>query len=297
MASRAPTMATTASSALSRLQTDIKPSDVHELKLKTQQILLKTRHLRTQLNRLNDRITSETNAINKTFEQQTDQAPVASNHKNSVSQLSRSVECAENTLANLKDEIENVRQNDKTFLVNELREEVKLAYCENQRLTKELQDRSLQANTAERLLQDAARKASSQNINELKASIREMQAANADLREKAIAYRSKRAKLLMEQTIAGHQEKKVSTQTIVDEANNRQEETTKEINKNAEELQDSKKEYEEKIGELQAILEEQRQKITDFLSGKMPEPKDEGEKEGDKEEDSEEKKDEENPEQ
>lgn len=273
MASRAPTMNTTTTSAFGRMYgSDIKPSDVHELKLKTQQILLKTRKLRTQKNRINDRITSETNAINRTFEQQTDNAPVSLSHDNSLRQLNRSVQSAENTLQNLREEIEKVRYNDKTYLVNELKEEVKLAYCENQRLNQELQQRNSENSNVDKQLQEASKKASNSYINELKSKIKEIKIINSDLRDKADAYRSKRAKLLIEQTIAGHQEKKVNTQTIIDEANSKNEETAKSNNQTAEELQNAKKEYEEKVAELQEILDKQRQKIINYLSGQPLEP-------------------------
>lgn len=276
MASRAPTMTTTTTSAFGRMySSDIKPANVHELKLKTQQILLKTRQLRTQVNRINDRITSETNAINRTFEQQTDNAPVSLSHDNSLKQLNRSVQSAENTLQNLREEIEKIRYNDKTYIVNELREEVKLAYCENQRLNQELQQRNSENSDVDKQLQEASKKASNSYINELKNKIKEIKAINIDLRDKADAYRAKRAKLLIEQTIAGHQEKKVNTQTIIDEANTKNEETAKSNNQTAEELKSSKKEYEEKVAELQDLIDKQRQKIINYLSGQPIEPENE----------------------
>ncbi|KAK8837605.1 hypothetical protein M9Y10_036136 [Tritrichomonas musculus] len=285
MASRAPTVTTNATSAFGRMPADIKPANVHELKLKTQQILLKTRQLRTQVNRINDRITSETNAINRTFEQQTDNAPVSLSHDNSLKQLNRSVQSAENTLDNLKQEIEKLRYNDKTYIVGELREEVKLAYCENQRLTQELQQKNSECNSIDKQLQEASRKASNAYINELKSKINEIKVINSDLRDKADAYRSKRAKLLIEQTIAGHQEKKVNTQTIIDEANTKNEETAKSNNQTAEELQNSKKEYEEKVAELQAIIDKQRQKIKCYLTGEPLEQEEQENQEGGEEED------------
>lgn len=280
MASRAPTMKTTSSSALARIQPDIKPSTVHELKLKTQQIILKTRHLRTQINRINDRITSETNAINRTFEQQTD-SPVSVNHDNSVRQLSRSVQSAENTLENLKEEVDQVRQDDKTFIVNELKEEVKLAYCENERILQKLQEKTSNSSETEKALLEASKKASNANISELKNKINEIKLMNVDLREKANAYRSKRAKLLIEQTISGHQQNKVDTQTTIDEANERQEEAAILNNQTAEELQNSKKEFEEKAEELQKMINLQRQKIINYLSGKPIDPEDNEEDEED----------------
>ena len=270
MASRAPTTVTGTTSSLSRSPADVKPSDVYELKLRTQQILQKSRQLRTQVNRLNDKISSHTNAINRTFEKQSDQ-PISGSHKNTVNQLSRSVTAAENTLSNLRKEIDRVRYDDKTFLVSELREEVKLAYCENQRLSKELQDRSAEASNTEKLLSEASKKASNQNINEVKRDIRDLQNAIKQLREKSIAYRTKKGKLQVERQINDNINKKVDQRRIAEDANQQQEEKTQLINENAEELKNSKKEFEEKYAELQDIYEMQRQKITDFLAGRTHE--------------------------
>jgi hypothetical protein len=82
--SRSPAPSGQGNAAPGKNKVDIKPSDVYELRLKTQQIILKTRQLRTQLNRLNDRILAHTNAIQKTREQQSETPSVATNHSNYI---------------------------------------------------------------------------------------------------------------------------------------------------------------------------------------------------------------------
>ncbi|KAH0791332.1 hypothetical protein GPJ56_004742 [Histomonas meleagridis] len=263
---------------------EIKPSDVHELKLKTQQILLKTRQLRTQLNRLNDKITAKTNAINKTFEQQSGQSPIVTNHSNSVPQLQRSVELAENTLSSLKEEIEAAYQDDKTFIVKELEEEVKLAYCENQRLSQEAKEARQQSNSTSKLLKDATYKASNQNIQELRSSIRDIQETNASLRDKSFAYSSKNEKLRVDQTILENEQNKVSHQKAIDDANKKKEELTEKLNKKTEKIEKLKQDYQEKIDELNQIIQKQKQVINDFLSGNYK-PKEEKEKDDNKSDD------------
>lgn len=269
--SRAPTIATQGTSTLGRTQKDIKPSDVYELKLKTQQTVLKARQLRTQLNRLNDRILSQTNVINKTREQQSDAPALATNHANSVPQLKRSVESAENALANLRDQIKKTRQDDKTFLVKELEEEVKLAYCENQRLTALLNDSKGEANKSEQKLQEASRLASNQNLQRLQMEVRDLQSTNASLRDKAVAYNAKKGKLDIDKKIKEDQENKVPSQKIIEDATKEQEEANQKAQKQAEELEQEKAEFLQKMDELQKILDEQRQKISDCLAGKKPE--------------------------
>ena len=109
MASRAPT-ATTVSGALRGKV--IKPSDIYELKVKTQQINLKIRQLKTQINRFNDRMANNATAT-------------PSKHTNSIPQFKRSATAAENRLDSLHEQIEEARVDDKVFLVKELEEEKK----------------------------------------------------------------------------------------------------------------------------------------------------------------------------
>lgn len=269
--SRAPTIATQGTSTQGRTQKDIKPSDVYELKLKTQQTVLKARQLRTQLNRLNDRIVSQTNAINKTREQQSESLAVTTNHANSVPQLKRSVESAENALAALRNQIKKTRQDDKTFIVKELEEEVKLAYCENQRLMALLNDSKSEASKSEQKLQEASRLASNQNVQRMELEIRDLQNTNASLRDKAVAYNSKKMKLDIDKKIKEDQEKNVTSRQMIEEATKQQEEANEKAQKQAEELEKEKEEFLQKMDELQKILDEQRQKISDCLSGKKPE--------------------------
>jgi hypothetical protein len=250
---------------------DIKPSDVYELRLKTQQIVSKTRQLRTQLNRLNDRILSRTNAIQRTREQQSETPAVATNHSNSIPQLRRSVIGEENALDDLQNKIFDARQDDRTFLVKELEEEVKLAYCENQRLTKNLQESKAQANSADRLLQEASTRASNQNINALQAQVRELLASNAQLRDKAVAYTSKKQKLDIEKVVKEHADQKIPTDKSIEQAKAKQEATSERAKQQADQLAADKEQFYQKVAELNRIIDEQRRKITECLSGRQGE--------------------------
>ncbi|OHT14109.1 hypothetical protein TRFO_03127 [Tritrichomonas foetus] len=261
-------------------QTDIKPSDVYELRLKTSHLQLRTRQLKTQLNRLQDRILAHTNAINKTFEQESDQPAVTSNHANSVPQLKRSLDSATNTLENLLEQIDNARNDDKTFLVKELQEEVKLAYCEHQRLALELQDAKLEANQSTQRRQEMEFRISSQHINELKSSARELQGQNASLRDKAIAYKAKQKKLQVDHQIQEHIQKKMPPQKALEEADKKAQGTNEKLSEAAQNLNEEKSKHRQKIEELRELIAEQKQKILDFLEGRTNEEENEGENEG-----------------
>lgn len=247
----------------------IKPADVYELRLKTSHLQLRTRQLRSKLNRLQDRILANTNAINKTFEQESDQPAVTSNHSNSVPQLRRSVESAANTLENLRDTIDKMRYDDKTYIVKELEEEVKLAYCEHQRLAMELQDAKIEANNSAQRRKEAEERISNQHIRELKAKNIELQGENASLRDKAVAYKMKQKKLQIEQDIFDHAKNRQPAEKTIKEADQRIQEMTENLSKTAQQLNEDKEKHLQKIQELRDLIEEQKQKIQDFLDGNL----------------------------
>lgn len=249
--------------------TDIKPADVYELRLKTSHLQLRTRQLRSKLNRLQDRIVASTNAINKTFEQESDQPAVTSNHTNSVPQLRRSVESAANTLESLHETIDQTRYDDKTYIVKELQEEVKLAYCEHQRLAMELQDSKIEVNESTQKRKEAEERISTQHIKELKAKNLQLQAENASLRDKAVAYKMKQKKLQIDQEISNHAKNKQPVEKTIKEADQKAQEMNEKLIQLAKELNESKEKHQQKIQELKDLIEEQKQKIQDFLDGNL----------------------------
>lgn len=249
--------------------TDIKPADVYELRLKTSHLQLRTRQLRSKLNRLQDRIVASTNAINKTFEQESDQPAVTSNHTNSVPQLRRSVESAANTLESLHETIDQTRYDDKTYIVKELQEEVKLAYCEHQRLAMELQDSKIEVNESTQKRKEAEERISTQHIKELKAKNLQLQAENASLRDKAVAYKMKQKKLQIDQEISNHAKNKQPVEKTIKEADQKAQEMNEKLIQLAKELNESKEKHQQKIQELKNLIEEQKQKIQDFLDGNL----------------------------
>ena len=277
---------------------DIKPSDVYEIKLKTQQLRQQTRQTRTQLSRAQDRINSQTNAINKTFEQSSDQPPVATNHSNTVPQLQRSVESAQNTLDSLKNEIEKTRKDDKTFSVRELQEEVKIIYCEYTRLNKEVADGQEESQAVENARSQAEMKCSSRYQNSLKAQINELKSAIIDLNDKSNAYASKNAKLESDKELvkelgeqnqpvtpkSGKQQtqrqqqqpKQRSAQQIKKESDEKKAQIQTEIDEETEKLKESHKQHEESMNELRQIIEAMKEKIVEQLQN--PKPKETAEK-------------------
>jgi hypothetical protein len=249
----------------SRKEVEIRPSDVYELRLQTQQMTLRTRRLRTHLHRCQQRILANTNAINKTFEQQSDEPSVVTKHENTTANLKRSVVSAEHTLESLQDQIEKAKEHDKTYIVKELQEEVKLLYSEHQRMWEELRVEKLRESQLASRLAEAEQRASSQRLTELRNEIRALHELNASRRDKSVAYHLKRERLLIEYQIRDHIEKKVSTVKTIQEAQEKTEEINNTLREEVQASEDLKAEHRKKLSEIRQIIEEQKQKIIDFL--------------------------------
>ena len=268
---------------------EIKPSDVYEIKMKTQQLVQLTRQTRTQLSRAQDKINSQTNAINKTFEQQSDTPPVATNHANTVPQLQRSVESAQNTVDSLTADIEKAKNDDKTFNVRELQEEVKIIYCEYTRLENEINDGQEEAKSLEQARSKAEHKCTQKYQTNLKNQLNELSQQIVDLRDKSNAYASKNAKIEADNQLAkeaseskqgGSKNAKQNNQNNQNTSKTNYEEKKKniqdEIDSLTQKLDESHEEHVKNIQELRGIIEEMKGKISEQL--KNPKPK-EGEEE------------------
>ena len=277
---------------------EIKPSDVYDLKMKTQQLIQLTRQARTQLSRAQDKINSQTNAINKTFEQQSDTPPVATNHSNTVPQLQRSVESAQNTVDSLTADIEKAKNDDKTFNVRELQEEVKIIYCEYTRLENEINDGQDEAKSLEQARTQAEHKCTQKYHTNLKNQLNELSQQINDLRDKSNAYASKNAKIEADNQLA----KEISEQNKQGGANRSGKQNTQqnsqqngsktnydekkqnlqdEIDSLNQKLDESHQEHVKNIQELRGIIEDMKTKISEQLKNPKPKENEESKENGD----------------
>jgi hypothetical protein len=245
---------------------DVRPGSIQALKLKLGQTTVKTRRMRSQLNRLNDRILSHTNAIIKTREQQTEVSACAFTHKNTIAQLRHSISIAENAFAVLRSDILKAVNDDKTFIIKETEEEVKLLYAENIRLIRCAKEADREGQFYFGLLQDAAHKATPKTREILLQQITDLSEENADLRDKAVAYRSKKKRLDIEAGIIEHMQRKVPVQKTVEEAAERRKELEERIARETRKAAVGKREFRRKVHDLTAIIEEQRFAIARHLA-------------------------------
>jgi chromosome segregation ATPase len=246
---------------------DVKPSEVHDLKLQTQQVQQRTLVLRTQLKRMEFQIHSKTNAINKTFEQASER-PQGSHtiHANTIPNLRRNIEGARNALESLREQIEQCDADDRTSAVEELEEETKMTFCEHRRLAEGLQKQTEALGQYTRELQDCEARASPRHIADLRALIRDTRAENATLREKATAYQLKIEKLDIEDRLAQCQKADRSIQEVVNEAERQQAELNDQIRQLSKELQDEEDDHKQNVARLKDIIQSLKDKIAARLA-------------------------------
>lgn len=249
-----------------RQSPEIRPSQIHELKLQTQQLRQQTIILKSQLKRTEFQISSKTSAINKTFEQSSDKPQGSGTiHAHTITNLKKNISGARNTLQKLKEQIEAATNDDKTSLVEELEEELKMTYCEYQRHAKTLQDVKAEAAYFDKQLEEAEFRASQPHINELRAAIKETKLENASLRDKANAYQVKLEKIDIEAQIQGYQQKRVPPQKVMDQLEIDRAEQNQRMKELCDELNAEQEQHEQNIAELTQILDEMRDKISQKL--------------------------------
>jgi hypothetical protein len=242
--------------------------------VKTQQATVQTRRLRTQLNRLNDRIATHTNAIIRTRDQQSEVPAVATNHQNSISQLSRSIAAATNRLEALQADIERTVNDDRTFVVKELEEEVKLEYAENIGLHRKLDETAAEIECVTRKLEAAARRASPPIVGLLQTQSRELMRQNENSRAKVTAYFVRRRRVEIEAVVCENIKKKVPVARTMEESDQFRRELLQRMAER-EVMAAEKAEFQKKMKELAEIIERQKRVITDCLVGEFGAPEEE----------------------
>jgi flagellar biosynthesis chaperone FliJ len=108
---------------------EIRPSEIHELRLRTSHIQAEVKLQQTQFNRLKAEILSHREAITRAVKKKTvEHAPGATLHKSMIQQLERSLRSAREVLRKLEDEINDAEVEDKMAFARETEEELKEIY-------------------------------------------------------------------------------------------------------------------------------------------------------------------------
>lgn len=248
-------------------QHEIKPSDIHELRMRTTQIQQQTRLMKTQLNRIKDRISSTTKQINRTVSNSKETSKVDS-HQTAIKNIKMSIAAAEATIKDLDKQIKDCQEDDKSALVEELQEELKVAYCEYQRLKDTINNTEAESEETRKKFVEADAKTSKFHTNELNMSISQLKEANRALKEKIVAYNKKMERNKIEKIINERNKIGLTYEYYMKEINDTKRYRTEKYNMIAEELNKEMDDFDQKVEELNAIINEQRSKIIAYLTGK-----------------------------
>jgi hypothetical protein len=244
----------------------VKPVAIHDLRLLTQQYQQETRILRTQLNRTNIDINSKTSVINKTFEQSGNR-PNASKtiHDHTIHNLNRNIEGTRNTFQTIREQIIELERDDRSSVVEELEEDLKMIFCEYRRRALILQERQSDSRFYAAEQERKRYRASPEHLADLRADIAEIREENAVLRSKARSYLLKLEKLRIEDEVAEKLRNHVSPQTVVEEAEAYYVKQQRVLDRLTAALDREMDEFQQSVGELNALNEDMRETIRTFL--------------------------------
>lgn len=247
---------------------EIKPSQIHELRMKTLQVQNQTKLQKTQLNRLKNKIANKTEAINRTVNRKSEDRDSKNVHQITIAQLQRSIEAAENTIESLQTELEEAQFDDRTAAYQELEEEVKATYLEYDRITSEIQTSREEAKKWDEKLKMTDARADPEHVTNLEMAIRQARATNAELREKWKAYQVKMHKMNVEARIAQDRDEGKNAGTTVKEAEEEGDRVAHKIDELNEELRCQQDRYHRRVDQLMEVIDSQRRRIVEHLMGR-----------------------------
>ena len=236
--------------------------------MKTLQIQNQTKLQKTQLNRLKNKISSKTEAINRTVNRKSEDRETANCHQIAITQLQRSIDAAENTLESLQTELEEAQFDDRTSLYQELEEEVKATYLEYDRITGEIQSSREEAKKWEEKLKATDARADPERITNMEIAVRQTKSTNSELRDKWKAYQVKMHKMNIESRIARDRDDGKSADVAVEEAKEEGEAVAEQIDRINRELTRQRTRYHRRVDELMEVIDNQRRRIVEHLMGR-----------------------------
>jgi chromosome segregation ATPase len=243
---------------------EIRPSEIHELRMQTLRIQNDIRLEQTKLNRLKARILNKTEAINRTLKQKSNDQS-ATGHQTTIAQLQRSISGAENTLDQLQKEVEEASLDDRTSIYQELEEELRATYLEYERLQGSLSESKEESRRLEKELMRVDDIASTGHLNDLRESIEQTKMINKGLRSKWYAYQKKMHNMNIERRITENRQKGVILKDTLREASEEYSWDVDRLNKLADVLDAQNEDYQNKVEDLINIIDGQRRRIVEHL--------------------------------
>jgi chromosome segregation ATPase len=249
---------------------DIRPSEIHEFRVSTLRIEGEIKIQQTKFNRLKERILAKNEAINRTLQQKANEQS-ATVHQTTISQLTRSITSAENTLKQLQEELQSATLDDRTALYQELDEEVRTTYLALEVQQHQLELEKQESDRLEQQLKETDRQASPENLNALREDIERTKALNRALRKKWTAYHEKMHRMNIEIRITANRNKQKTPEETMKEANEEYYSDVERLNALADGLDEQNALYQQNVEELMGIIDGQRRRIVQFLMGRKQE--------------------------
>ena len=242
---------------------NITQDDINDIKLKTQQMELEKRQLRSKTNRMKSVIKDRNQSLKGVEKQTSDKQSIKTATKNTLLSLESTVKQLENSLAARKQELDELKKSDKLAVSEELQIEIQMLYLEQKRLIQESQSMKENESIIMGELNRLRRQAASTKSNE--ESIDRLQIEIDQLTEKLFAYGKS------EMRVAATKKLKMihDNPSVLEQVRAQLEE---EISKNEKIIEDNKKALEKvqkkeerNIEYLQSVIDEQAQKIQEAL--------------------------------
>jgi chromosome segregation ATPase len=245
---------------------EIRPSEIHELRMQTLRVQTEVKLQQTKLNRLKERILNKTEAINRTLKQKANEQS-ATSHQSAIVQLERSITGARNTLEQLQEDLEEASYDDRTAVYQELEEELRATYLEYERQQSNLEEEKEESRRLEQELKKVDDIASMSHLNELREHIERVKKVNTALRAKWLAYQKKMHNMNIEHRIAENRERRLKSKETNEQTTEEYERNHNRLMKLKNVLESQNDDYQKKVDELIDIIDNQRRRIVQHLMG------------------------------
>ena len=173
---------------------EINPIKIQEIRVKTYDLEQQTKLLKAHLSRIKDNINSKTKAINKTVHNSGVLFPSGKQNK-IIENLQQSIESARNTLISLNNKIKEAEIEDKSSIVEELKQDLIISFEEYQRLDEEIKNYNKLTEEVKNKLDYCNLITSDEYFNKTNLIINNFKNSNKELNSKVDAYSKKKLRM------------------------------------------------------------------------------------------------------
>lgn len=241
----------------------ISQDEIYNIKLKTQQLDLERKQLKSKTAYMKSLIKDRNNQIKGVYFVSQDNRNIKTASKNQLASLEKTAESLQNSLNERKKQLDDIKKSDKLAISKELQIEIQMYYLEQKRLAQGVKTMKDKEAIIEMELNRLKKQAASTKANE--ACIDDLQAEIDGLTEKLFAYNkselrnyaTKQLKIIHDQPSELENIRKSIEEKIRNEE--------KEMRKNQRKFEKIQQKENDNIQYLQQIIDQQAQKIQEAL--------------------------------